>query len=279
MRKQTILISGCSSGIGRDLAAHLARAGHTVVASARNPASLADLPVALRLALDVTDQASVDAAVQSVVERFGCIDVLVNNAGHSVRAAVEETDEALAKAMFEVNVWGLLRLTKAVLPQLRRQGRGRIVHIGSVVGRFTYPLNGAYAASKHAVEALADAQRVELRGTGIEVVLVEPGTINTGFMESSQARSQERMGNPDSPYAALYRRFGTMAASPGRKGADPARVSRVVQRAIEARRPRPRYLAAVAADYRLMLRLGDRPRDALQARVFGIGRAGAGQPG
>jgi NAD(P)-dependent dehydrogenase (short-subunit alcohol dehydrogenase family) len=238
------------------------------VASARDPASLADIPAALKIALDVTDQDSVVEAVKTVLARFGRIDALVNNAGHSVRSTVEETDEQLAKAMFEVNVWGLLRLTQAVLPSMREKGGGRIINLGSVVGRFTYPLNGAYAASKHAVEALSDALRVELTPWGIPVVLIEPGTIATTFMASSQKRSHAMYAKLDSPYAAIYRRFNELAAR--QPGAHPARVSRVIRHALENPRPRARYLAAVSLAYRLMLILGDRGRDALQQRVFNI---------
>ncbi len=270
MNKKTILITGCSTGVGRDLAVRLAQAGHQVIATARNPDSLKELPVACRLALDVTDQLSVDRAIEAAVAACGPIDVLVSNAGYAIRAAVEEIDDALAKAMFEVNVWGALRVCKAVLPAMRVRGQGRIVHVGSVVGRFSFPLNGAYAASKHALEALADSMRVELQGFGIPVVLIEPGTINTHFMASSKSIGAIISGNTDSPYAALYREFDLIAAEPAFRGAPAGQVSRIIQKAVEARRPKSRYLAAVSPLYLLVLSLGDGGRDFLARRAFRI---------
>jgi NADP-dependent 3-hydroxy acid dehydrogenase YdfG len=268
MESRVVLITGCSTGIGRNLAERLARAGYTVVATARNVESLRELPVALKLPLDVTSQTSVDQAVLDTLREFGRIDVLVNNAGHSVRAVVEEVDEALARAMFDVNVWGLLRVTKAVLPHMRANCTGRVIHVGSVMGKFTFPVNGAYAASKHAVEAIADAMRVELKGFGIPVVVIEPGTIDTNFLATSESRGVAFSSNADSPYAPIYAQFRRMAST--RKGANAERVSSVIQHAIEARRPRARYLAAVSPLYRLMLLLGDRVRDLLEQRAFRI---------
>ncbi len=271
MRKKesrVVLITGCSTGIGRNLAERLAEAEYTVVATARNIESLRELPVSLKLPLDVTSQTSVDQAVLNTLRECGRIDVLVNNAGHSVRAVVEEVDEALARAMFDVNVWGLLRVTKAVLPYMRANGTGRIIHVGSVMGKFTFPVNGAYAASKHAVEAISDAMRVELKGFGISVVVIEPGTIDTNFLATSESRGMALSSNADSPYAPIYAQFRRMSSA--RKGAKAEQVSRVIHHAIEARRPRARYLAAVSPLYRLMLLLGDRTRDFLEQRAFRI---------
>lgn len=270
MKDIVVLITGCSTGVGRDLAGRLAGSGYTVVATARKPEAIADLPVALRLALDVTDQRSVDEAVAAVIARFGRIDVLVNNAGYSIRSAVEELDEASAKAMFDANVWGLVRMTKAVLPLMRERKAGRIVHVGSVVGKFTWPINGAYSASKHAVEALSDAMRLELKSFGIPVVLVEPGTIDSAFMRSSEEKSADRYSDKNSPYAGLYDRFRTMMADPARRGAPVEAVNRVIIEAIEAKKPKARYLAAVSPLYRAILRMNDKARDRLIAKAFGI---------
>ena len=270
MDRNVVLISGCSSGIGKNLACRLSKKGYTVVATARDPNAIADLPVALKLRMDVTDQDSVDAAVAETIDRFGKIDALVNNAGHSVRSAVEEIDEEKARRMFDVNLWGLIRASRAVLPGMRERGEGRIIHVGSVVGKFTWPCNGAYSASKYAVEAIADAMRLELLPFGVAVTLVQPGTIDSNFMKASEEKSSDRFRNDDSPYSGIYRSFATKAADPAHRGASPDRVTDVIVKALEARRPKARYLAAVSPLYRAILRMGDGTRDWAFAKTFGI---------
>jgi NADP-dependent 3-hydroxy acid dehydrogenase YdfG len=270
MVSKVVLITGCSSGVGQDLAVYLTKKGYTVAATARNVAALASSPAALKLALDVTDQTSVDAAVRETIERLGGIDILINNAGFSVRGAMEEVDEVKARAVFDVNVWGLLRVTRAVLPHMRERKSGRVVHIGSVVGKFVWPLNGAYAASKHAVEAMTDAMRLELYPFRIKVVLIEPGTIDSAFLQTSENLSAAIFSRAVSPYAPLYRRFQELAALSGNRGAKPRRISKVVLRAIRARHPRARYLAAASVTYRFAMAAGDGLRDRLLRRVFQI---------
>lgn len=268
MEGDVVIITGCSTGIGRDLAEKLTARGYQVVATARRKETIRDLSAALRLEMDVAEQASVDAAVSETLARLGRIDFLVNNAGHSVRAAVEDIDEASAREMFDVNLWGLIRATKAVLPHMRERKAGRIIHVGSVVGKFTMPVNGAYSASKRAVEAIADAMRIELMPFGIPVALIEPGTIDTKFMQSSIAKSRDRFDDAGSPYAGLYDRFRAMSAQPARRGAAPEKVSRVIIEAMEAKRPKARYLAAVSPMYRIILASSDRLRDAMMAKTF-----------
>ena len=187
---------------------------------------------------------------------------------------MEDLDESLSKAMFEVNVWGLVRMSKAVLPHMRGARSGRIIHVGSVVGKFVFPLNGAYSASKHAVEALSDAMRIELKSFGIPVVLIEPGTIRTRFMATSEALGAPIQSNPDSAYSALYQEFQRLASSSTQAWAEPERVSRVIQKAIEARHPAPRYLAAVSPLYRIMLSAGDGLRDYILQKAFRIATTG-----
>ncbi|MBN2526701.1 MAG: SDR family oxidoreductase [Deltaproteobacteria bacterium] len=268
MKENVVIITGCSTGIGRNLAQTLFARGYRVVATARRLETIKDIPAALHLELDVTKQASVDAAISQTLTRLGRIDYLVNNAGHSVRAAIEDMDEKPAREMFDVNLWGLIRVTRAVLPHMRKRKAGRIIHVGSVVGKFTMPINGAYSASKHAVEAIANAMRVELKPFNIQVVLIEPGTINTQFMSSSIAKSQEQFDNSVSPYAKIYERFRTISAHPARKGALPKEVSQVIVRAMEAKHPKARYLAAVGPLYRAILIMNDRLRDSLMAKLF-----------
>ncbi len=182
-----VLITGCSSGIGRATAVRLAGTDWTVYATARRLESMAGLEEAgcSLLELDVTDEESLQRAVAEVEGAAGAIGALVNNAGYSLSGAVESVPLDEARRQFETNVFGLARLTQLVLPAMRRQGRGRIVNVSSMGGKLTFPGGGWYHASKHAVEALSDAFRFELQGFGIDVVVVEPGLIRTGFAEAA----------------------------------------------------------------------------------------------
>src|SRR6266566_5184877 len=207
MSSKIVLITGCSTGIGHDLAQRLARSNYTVVATARHPERLSDLHVALQLPLDVTDPTAVASATEEVVRRFGRIDVLVNNAGYAVRGAVEDIPVEQVQQMFDVNVYGVMRMIRAVVPHMRQQKEGRVITIGSLAGKLVLPVNGTYSATKFALEALSDAMRVELAPFGIQVVLIEPGNIRTNFMATAQANSQETLSDPDSPYHALYQHY------------------------------------------------------------------------
>ncbi|HEX7975514.1 MAG TPA: SDR family oxidoreductase, partial [Anaerolineales bacterium] len=172
---KVVLITGCSTGIGRDLAQELAHSGYTVAATARKAETLEDLDVALKLPLDVTQPGSIHQAVDCVLQRFGRIDFLVNNAGYAVRGAVEEVPVEQAQQMFEANVFGVMRMIQAVVPHMRQQKSGRIINISSVSGKLVTPANGTYSATKFALEALSDALRYELEPFGIQVVVIEPG--------------------------------------------------------------------------------------------------------
>lgn len=254
---QVVLITGCSSGIGRDLAWRLAQAGYRVVATARNVETLADLPAALKLPLDVTQPVSIQKAVQCTLEQFGCIDVLVNNAGYSVFGAAEEISDPQLQGMFDVNVFGAMRMIRHVAPVMRVQRSGRVINISSIVGRLVTPANGAYAASKFAVEALSDALRMELEPFGIQVVLVEPGSVKTHFSDKAQGKAEAILSNPTSPYQALYRKFQQVNASMRQDEVEPEAISRVVRQAIEAPRPKARYLAGFPFPGRLVIGLRD----------------------
>jgi NAD(P)-dependent dehydrogenase (short-subunit alcohol dehydrogenase family) len=272
-----ILVSGATSGIGRDAALRLARAGHRVLAGGRRPDALAALAgeAAGRLEplpLDVADAASVAAARDEVDRRTAGrgLDVLVNSAGYALPGPLEALSEADLRALFDTNVFGMLAVTRAFLPAMRERGAGRVVNVGSVMGRVTMPLLGAYNASKHAVVALSDALRMELAPFGVRVVLVEPGAVRSGFA----ARALERLGpyrDPGSPYAqafagadAAWRRVYRFAAAPGA-------VSRAIERAATAPRPASRYV--VPAAYRaLPAALAVAPvrlADAARRRVMG----------
>ncbi len=202
--KKVVLITGCSSGIGRELSLLLACRGYEVIATARDVATLEDLPVSLKLPLDVTDKESISQAVKEAVSRYQRVDILVNNAGYSVRGALEEINLESIKSMFDVNVFGIINMIQAVVPIMRMNHFGRIVNIGSISGKFTQPINGAYCASKHAVEAISDALRYELHNHNIQVTVIEPGPIQTRFFETMEIQSDKWMKNPASVYERLY---------------------------------------------------------------------------
>ncbi len=244
---KAVLITGCSTGIGHETAAHLARAGWRVYATARRPETLADLEAAgcRVLALDVTDEASMQAAVAAVEEAEGAVGVLVNNAGYSQSGAVEEVPIDVVRRQFETNVFGLVRMCQLVLPGMRRQRYGRIVNVSSMGGKLTFPGGGFYHATKHAVEAISDALRFEVAGFGIDVVVIEPGLIRTSFGDTAVA-SIEDATPADGPYATFNAAVGSATAGAyeggvGRLGGGPETVAKAIEKAISARRPRTRY--------------------------------------
>ena len=238
---KAVLITGCSTGIGHATALRLAKAGHTVYATARRVDSIADLRAAgaHTLALDVTDEASMAAAVQQVTDEQGAVGVLINNAGYSQSGAVETLAMQDLHRQFDTNVFGLVRMCQLVLPGMRRQGWGRIVNISSMGGNFTFPGGGAYHASKYAVEAISDALRFEVKGFGVDVVVIQPGLIRTEFA----ATAQNALTSDAGPYADFNASVGAAtedAYSKGplvKLGGDPDSVARAVEKAITAKRP------------------------------------------
>ena len=246
---QTILITGATSGIGRDAALDLAARGYRVFATGRNPAALAELRSEsdgnlTAFALDVTDAASIAAARDRVIEETGGrgLDVLINNAGYGDIGPTEEVSDADLRRQFDTNVFGLMAVTRAFLPEMRERGAGRILNVSSIGGRVTMPLFGVYSASKYAVEALSDSLRMELRAFGIRVVLIEPGPINTNFTARAMDNA-DKYRDPASPYAAVVERAERFAELAERTGASPAVITRAIRRAIESRYPRARYVA------------------------------------
>ena len=271
-----VLVTGCSTGIGRAVVEDLLLQGHTVWATARRPDTLADLADrgAHVTALDVTDEASMSAAVAEVEAAHGSVGTLVNNAGFGEYGAVEEVDMDKVRAMFETNVFGLARMCQLVLPGMRRAGKGRIINIGSMGGRFTFPLGGYYHATKYAVEALTDALRMEVTAFGVDVALVEPGITRSSFVEKT-TESDGMGGAPDSPYAALrasVSRSNTEAYRNPMMSVSAESVAQVVTSAVAADRPRTRYLLTPAAKVMAATHAvaGDRVWDRLMARQFGL---------
>lgn len=204
-RPRVILITGCSSGIGRATALRLARDNQNLVyATALNKETLADLAAqgCRLLDLDVTDEGSRRGAVRAVEKEHGAIYALINNAGYSQSGAIEAVPLARVRAQFETNVFGVVGLIQLVLPGMRQRGRGRIVNMSSMGGKLVFPGGGYYHASNYALEAVSDALRFEVRGFGIDVVLIEPGLIKSGFSETAVSEMQSLDRND--PYAAFH---------------------------------------------------------------------------
>lgn len=269
---KVVLITGCSTGIGRDLAQRLTRSGHTVVATARSTETLHDLDAALKLPLDVTQSDSVDQVVDRTLDQLGRIDVLVNNAGYAIRGAVEEVQVDQVRQMFDTNLLGMLRMTQAIVPHMRRNMAGRIVNISSIAGKLVTPGNGAYSATKFAMEAISDALRLELSPFGIQVVLVEPGAIKTQFHRTVEANAREVLTNPASPYLALYEQYQKVTADMRAREPGPDAVSKVVEMAIATGRPKARYLVGFPFSGTLVLLLGGAAWDLVVRSMFKIQR-------
>jgi NAD(P)-dependent dehydrogenase (short-subunit alcohol dehydrogenase family) len=274
---KAVLITGCSSGIGRATAIRLAGSGWKVYASARRPETIEDLREAgcRTLALDVTDDRSMRAAVDTVEQAEGAVGVLVNNAGYSQSGAIETVPLDAVRRQFETNVFGLVRLTQLVLGRMRAQRWGKIVNLGSMGGRLSFPGGGHYHATKYAVEAISDALRFELRGFGIDVILLEPGLITTEFGETATASITDVTSSDEDPYAHFNATVGavTKGAYDGPirlLGAGPERVARVIERSISRRRPPARITITPSAKITIAMRrlLPDRAWDAAMRRQF-----------
>ncbi len=243
MPSRAVLITGCSSGIGHATAKLLCREGWTVYATARRPETLSDLEQGgcKPLALDVTDEASMTAAVQAVIDAEGAVGVLINNAGYSQSGAVESVPIDQVRRQFETNVFGLIRMCQLVLPGMRGQHWGRIVNLSSMGGRVVFPGGGIYHATKYAVEALSDAMRFEVRGFGVEVIIIEPGLIVTNFGETAAASVQT-----DGPYGDFNRKVadvieGAYDGPMAKLGGGPEIVAKTIAGALKSEHPRARY--------------------------------------
>ena len=275
---RSVLITGCSSGIGHELALRMQRRDWIVYATARRLAAIEDLAHAgcEVLALDVTSEDSMVEALGTLAGRGIILDALVNNAGYGLYGPVEQLGLKDARAQFETNVFGLVRMTQLVLPIMRQAHRGRIVNISSVGGRTVFPGSAFYHASKFALEALSDALRFEVHPFGIDVVLIEPGPVRTLWGEkaaTSLALSVSEDGaDPYDHYKAqvLAMLVGTSTGFASRFSSSPAHVAAVVERALTRRRPRSRYLIGLPAHLGVALELmvPDRLRDAVFRKVL-----------
>lgn len=267
-----VLITGCSSGLGRASALIFRRAGFRTVATARNPAAIEDLRTlgCRTLQLDVADEASRRAAIDAVEAEFGAVGILVNNAGYGQYGPLEEVPLDAVRRCFETNVFGLLRMAQLVLPAMRRAGRGRIVNVSSLAGRVTAQGGGAYHMTKYAVEALADALRPEVKPFGVDVVNVLPGPFTSAYRDKVVASIPD--SDSDSPYKIYKRSIGKYMIDflrPGRFGVMSAEhVASVVFRAATATRPRTRYSVGYMAKFSPLGRAltPDRVVDAVMTR-------------
>jgi NAD(P)-dependent dehydrogenase (short-subunit alcohol dehydrogenase family) len=240
--RQVALVTGASSGIGKAAAIALAAAGFQVIGTGRNTARVTAPTGVTYLDLDVTSDESVASAVKQVIDRFGHIDVLVNNAGVGATGAAEEFSVAQTQDVFDINVYGIMRMTKAVLPHMRAQRRGRIVNVSSLSGFVPSPFMAIYTSTKHAVEGYSQSLDHEVRDYGVRILLIEPGPINTPFGANSV--------QADSPlplYASGRRIFDEVLTKNTSGGDDPAAVAKVIVAAATDRNPKLRYTAGSTA--------------------------------
>lgn len=263
MKKSVILVTGASAGIGEATARRLARAGHTVYAGARRMERLQALAGdgVRPLLLDVTDDASMRAAIAHIEREAGVVDVLVNNAGYGSMGALEDVPLDEARRQLDVNVFGLARMCQLVLPGMRQKRAGRIINVSSVGGRLSFPIGAWYHASKHAVEGLSDSLRMETRDFGIEVSVIQPGGTASEWAQIANQRAQAASGA--GPYGGFVQAMAQMLEGGPAVPADA--IAELIQRAVEDRRPRTRYVGPGGAKVALFLRrwIGDRAYDSL----------------
>jgi NAD(P)-dependent dehydrogenase (short-subunit alcohol dehydrogenase family) len=281
-KQKSVLITGATDGLGRALALLLAERGYRVFAAGRSPERLAQLDALAReknlplesVALDVCSDDSVERAISQVLGKAVQLDVLVNNAGVNYTAAVEDLSMQDWRAQFETNFFGVLRVTRAILPHMRERRSGRILMMSSLSGLVTPPTQGAYSSSKHALEGLSNALRMELYPFGIDVVLIEPGYIVTGIQKAAAELSKPYTYKAG-PYAPLYARFFTSVNDTRAKSrTTPEDCARVMLDAIETPNPKPRYgVTSLSPFVKWSKRLlTDSAIDAMLRRRYGIVR-------
>lgn len=280
----TVLITGGTDGLGRADAVLLAERGYRVFAGGRNSKRLAELDRLARerklpletLELDVCDDASVNAAVSEIEGRAGPVEILVNNAGIAIAAVMEEISLDDLRKQYETNILGVVRTTQRVLPHMRQRRRGRIINMSSIAGKIAVPLMGPYSSSKHALEAISDAMRLELFPFGIEVILIEPGYIETSMnRNASELSSAYAKGAELSPYRNVYQGFlSNWQKTRKASKYHPEDCARVVLRAIEETPPRARYLVTREAKIAAIMRwaMSDRAFDRGMKKRLGLDR-------
>ena len=273
MGSRVALVTGASSGIGAATASKLVTAGYVVYGAARRIDRIAELPGVIPIQMDITDEPEVLAAVERITSEQGRLDVLINNAGFAQYGPVEEVSIDAARYQFEVNLFGLGRLTQLVIPHMRAQGSGTIVNISSMGGRIYTPLGAWYHATKHALEGWSDCLRVELKPLGIDVVIIEPGSITTEFTEVVARHSGDLPAfGATSPYRDLTDKVLRTMADPDfvRKSSPPSVIADTILAALSTSKPKSRYMAGYLAKpmWRLRRFGGDGLYDRAVARIL-----------
>lgn len=263
--QKVILITGASSGMGKISAQDLIKAGHIVYCVARSIEKMKDLEAlgGHILKMDVTKETDIETVVKKIITEQGRIDVLWNNAGYGLYGPVEELAMDKVQQQFEVNVYGVARLTQKVLPYMREKRSGLIINTSSMGGKIYTPLGAWYHATKHAIEGYSDCLRIELKPFNINVVVLEPGIINTGFAQGVRDHFSHESQN--GPYKKAVTAYIKAMENPSLKGSDPKVISTTVQKIINARRPKTRYMVGQGAHLLVGIRriFGDRVYDRL----------------
>jgi short-subunit dehydrogenase len=264
-KKQVMLVTGASSGMGKDFALRLIKEGHMVYGAARRIDKMNDIEKAggKAIQMDVIEADQVKACVEQIIEEEGRIDVLINNAGYAVYGAVETVSIEDAKRQFDVNIFGLAQITKEVLPHMRAQKNGKIINISSVGGKIFTPMGAWYHATKHALEGWSDCLRLELAPFGIDVVIIEPGVIKTEFGDVMYQPMVDR--SKGTPYQDLSKKLAdaTLEVYSNDQASDPKVITDLVVDAVKAKKPKTRYAAGYMAKPLLTARklLSDRMFD------------------
>lgn len=263
--KKVALVTGASSGIGKATAKQLLSDGLIVYVAARRIEKMKDLEAlgAIAVKMDVTEESEMVNCVKMIQDQHGGVDILVNNAGYAIYGAMEDTSMEDARRQFEVNIFGLARMTQLVLPYMREKGSGTIINISSMGGKIYTPLGSWYHATKHALEGWSDCLRLELAPFGIDVVIIEPGAIKTEFGEVMIQPMLDRSG--EGPYSALAHKMAKATQGTYEKGgaSSPEVIAGVISKAVKANKPKTRYVAGKMAKPVMFLRkyLSDRMFD------------------
>ena len=272
MDKKVIVVTGASSGMGKDFALHLLKKGHIVYGLARRVEKMQDIVQAggKAIAMDVTDEAQIKNAVDQILSEQGKVDVLINNAGYPVYGTVEEVPIDQARRQFEVNIFGLASLTQKIIPIMRERKSGTIINISSMGGKMYTPMGAWYHATKHALEGWSDCLRIELKPFGVDVVIIEPGGIATEFGNVFQENLQGDVEN--GPYASALQKIIKSTTEMSEKGqlSPPSVITNLIDKAVHSKKPKTRYVAGAYAKPLMFMRkyLGDRIFDRILMSQF-----------
>lgn len=265
MSKKTVLLTGASSGIGKATAIKLIREGYTVYCAARRVERMNDLQQigGIPIGIDITKEADMAGAIEKINQEQGAVDILINNAGFGVFGAFEDVSIEIARAQYEVNVFGLARMAQLVLPRMRAQKSGKIVNISSIGGKFVTPMSGWYQSTKFAVEALSDALRMEVQRFGIDVIIIEPGIVASEFEDIAGDNLMKTSG--EGAYKAEAQKMVEAFERSYQGASPPTVIADVISQALKANKPKTRYAAGAQAKSTLFVKwlLPDRMFDNL----------------